>query len=133
MSALNCRPVGLLAAGTALLLAAEFIAAVALHGGWKAVAFAIAVAGMATLVVAASRFGMGVPAALVVLALYALASAAIVAATASISGDYSEAEGRAGVAGAVLVLLAMTVAPAYLVAMILAAWRRRRSLAELER
>ncbi len=110
----------------AIFLAAELAAALVLRGGWEAIVFAIAVVGMATLVVAASRFVVGLPAALLVLASYALASAAIIAAMATISGDYSEAEGRAGVAAAVLVLLTMTVAPAYLVAMVISARRGQR-------
>ena len=132
MSALLHRPVRLIAAAASLLVVAELLSALALRGGWKAVVFSIALAGMATLVVAASRFAVALPAALLVLASYALISAAIVAATATVSGDYSEAEGRAGVAAAVLVLLTMTVAPAYLVAMVIAAWRHSRA-ADLKR
>lgn len=133
MRRLSTRPARLLAAAAALIVAVELVAALALRGGWKAVVFGIAVAGMAALVVAASRYGVGLAVALPVLACYALVSAAIVAAAATISGDQPEAEGRVGVAGAVLVLMAMAVAPAYLVAIILEARRRRRTLAELER
>ncbi len=111
----------------ALFGAAELLSALALRGDWKAVVvFGIALAGMATLVVAASRLGVGLPAALLVLAPYALVSAAIVASMATISGDQSEAEGRTGVVGAMLVLLAMTVAPAYLLAMVISARRGTR-------